>query len=178
LRLDRKLSFTQVAAAIGVSESQYIKMERGQRPSDVEKLMKLAAFFRVPIPELLTPTEGIPVVGTLRNNGIIEFAPDATFYRLSDFPPTYTLNTRALKIEGNAMPLDVAGWLIMYEDIREPVDGVHVGQWAIIWAPGEPRVRKIERGSQPGRYDLICGDREFDVAVEEISLVTAFIPDP
>lgn len=53
LRLDRELSQENVAFNLQISQSSYAKLESGQSKLSVDRLYQLAAYFNVPIEELL-----------------------------------------------------------------------------------------------------------------------------
>jgi len=57
LRRERGLSQTQVAAAVGITQSAYAMIERGQRYPRKETMKKLADYFGVTVDELFFNTQ-------------------------------------------------------------------------------------------------------------------------
>ncbi len=69
LRLEKGLYQKDVAKAIGVDRTTYVKYERGDSEPSFQILMKLANFFNVSIDYLLGRETKIPVTDTDNGNG-------------------------------------------------------------------------------------------------------------
>ncbi|MCG0277779.1 MAG: helix-turn-helix domain-containing protein [Thermanaeromonas sp.] len=62
LRVRKGLTVRKVAAQLGVNETWYCRMERGQNYIPPHYRQKLAEFFGVPVSEICDPTTGWPVL--------------------------------------------------------------------------------------------------------------------
>ena len=99
-----------------------------------------------------------------------------------DIPPLVTEATHGLVITGDVLGPMFAGWLLVYDDLRQPVAPELVGHLCVVGLGAERMlVRRVLQGANPGRYNLLSWrppDLD-DVGVEWAAPVKALIqPDP
>lgn len=69
LRLARGLGQEQLAVMMGTTRSQYIKLEKGERRLSDVWIARAATALGVDAGELITDSEGVPVVGYVGAGG-------------------------------------------------------------------------------------------------------------
>jgi hypothetical protein len=99
-----------------------------------------------------------------------------------EMPVLLTPWTKPLLITDDMLGKWFAGWVLIYDDLREPVTPELIGQMCIVGL-GEDRVAvaRLMEGTTPGRYDLIA-QRPPDIRDVEVvwaAPIKALIqPDP
>ena len=99
-----------------------------------------------------------------------------------DIPPLITEATHGLVITGDVLGSLFAGWLLVYDDLRQPVAPELIGHLCVVGLGAERMlVRRVLQGANPGRYKLLSWrppDLD-DVEVEWAAPIKALIqPDP
>lgn len=181
LRVGRKYKQEQVAEGLGISKSQYVKMERGERAVDFRYIPMLAHFYKIPVSEVVEPTAKCPLIGTVRDDGLVYLDTEGSAPTNAPSPPFNAATVAAVRVEGNSMS-NVASenWLVYFNTETRAVDESDIGKLCLAWVTDEtlPRFRRLYRGFQWGRFDLVspASNRELNQAVERVCDVSWIKP--
>ncbi|MGO4449065.1 helix-turn-helix domain-containing protein [Phyllobacterium sp. TAF24] len=184
LRLARKMTHDEAATAMGVSRSQFIKLERGERRLTVEYLNQAAKAFGVTPAELLEDVvipETTPIVGRAGAgpDGSVLFATGDGNFGEIPAPVNSTTTTEALEVQGDSMTgIANDGWVITYDE-KQPPNEDHMGEPCVCWLEDHRVLVKIPfPGRGAGLYDLESASAKTmrDVPVRYFALVTNIIP--
>ena len=124
----------------------------------------------------------VPVKGMVGANpdGSVLFANGQEAWDLAPIPPGGTENAVALQVSGHSMRgLADDGALIYFEDQRTPPTSDMLGQIVVVeMETDEVLVKRLLRGSEPGRYDLesLAGPTRRDARLRWAAHITAIIP--
>lgn len=178
----------RLAAEAGVGSKGYISdLEKGSRPIPPGgTLDKLAVALGIRVQDLIAP--GITTERLVRVVGRAGANPDdSIIYTTADdvdawvpLPPGGLRKAAALEVVGHSMRwIAEDGSLIYFEDQRNPPSESMLGDIVICeTSDGQVLVKKLLRGSKPGRFDLesqngpILENRKLKWAAE----ITAIIP--
>jgi hypothetical protein len=93
--------------------------------------------------------------------------------------PQQTPHTAARMLRGHRMRPLMDGWLLLYEDLRRPCGDSLVGKLCIV-KTADQRIltRLLQKGRQPGTWDLLTatGEQELDVELVWAEKVTLIVP--
>ena len=124
----------------------------------------------------------VPIIGRVGADpeGAVLFATGQSAGDLAPIPPGGTDKAVALQISGHSMR-GVAddGGLIYFEDQRTPPTPDMLGHVVVVETDTEEvLVKRLLRGSRPGRYDLesIVGPTRHDCRIRWAAHITAIIP--
>ncbi|WP_411287600.1 S24 family peptidase [Phenylobacterium sp.] len=191
-RIDKGYETASAAAdAHGWSRNTYASNENGNAPFSYRRAKEYAAAFGVR-PEWLYDATGpmrpiaeagfVRVIGNVGANpdGVVLFATGQEPGDLAPIPPGGTEQAVALRVVGHSMR-DVAddGALIYFEDQRTPPTPDMLGHVVVVETDGdEVLVKRLLRGSAPGRYDLesAVGATRSDARLRWAAHITAIIP--
>ena len=191
-RIDKGYETAAAAAdAHGWSRNTYASNENGNAPFSYRRDKEYAAAFGVR-PEWLYDAAGpmrpiaeagfVRVIGNVGANpdGVVLFATGHEPGDLAPIPPGGTEQAVALRVVGHSMR-DVAddGALIYFEDQRTPPTPDMLGHVVVVETDGdEVLVKRLLRGSGPGRYDLesLVGPTRCDARLRWAAHITAIIP--
>jgi phage repressor protein C with HTH and peptisase S24 domain len=126
--------------------------------------------------------ELVPIIGRVGANadGVVLFATGQEVGDLAPIPPGGTHKAVALQIVGHSMRgLADDGGLIYFEDQRTLPTPDMLGHVVVVETDGdEVLVKRLLRGSRPGRYDLesIVGPTRHDCRLRWAAHITAIIP--
>ena len=179
------------ADAFGWNRNTYGSNENGNAPFSYRRAKEYAAAFGVR-PEWLYDAAGsmlpaseagfVPIIGRVGANpeGLVLFAQGQEPGDLAPIPPGGTEQARALLVVGHSMR-GVAddGALIYFEDQRTAVTPDMLGHVVVVEVDtDEVLVKRLLRGSRPGRYDLesIAGPTRQDARLRWAAHITAIIP--
>jgi transcriptional regulator with XRE-family HTH domain len=160
----------KAAEAMGVSRSQYIKLERGERRLTSDYIAQAAEAFGVSHSEI---TEArVPVMGYVGAGAA------AHYYAESDghfdevpMPPGGGKDTVALEVRGDSLGSFFNQWLVYYDDIRNPVTPDLLGRLVVCeTVDGRILVKKLMRGMRPGHFHLLS---QTESPIEDVELVWA-----
>lgn len=191
-RVDRGFDTAAAAAdAFGWNRNTYASNENGNAPFSYRRAKEYAAAFGVSAEWLYDAAgavrpegaEGfVPVIGRVGANpeGTVLFALGQDPAELAPIPPGGTEKARALKVVGHSMR-GVAddGALIYFEDQRTPPTPDMLGHVVVVETDDdEVLVKRLLRGSRPGRYDLesVAGPVRQDARLRWAAHITAIIP--
>lgn len=154
LRIDRGWTHEEAAKAMGLSQSGYTKLERGERKlSDMHITMAMSAY-QVPAAEVLGVGQRfVPLTGFVgAGQEIYQF--DEGGAGEVEAPPNAIPETVAVEVRGESMlPLYEDG-TILYYSRQLPPDRM-LGRRCITRLSDERvLVKFLRRGSQPGLYTL------------------------
>jgi len=191
-RIDKGYETAAAAAdAHGWSRNTYASNENGNAPFSYRRAKEYAQAFGVR-PEWLYDAAGpmrpiaeagfVRVIGNVGANpdGVVLFATGQEPGDLAPIPPGGTEQAVALRVVGHSMR-DVAddGALIYFEDQRTPPTPDMLGHVVVVETDGdEVLVKRLLRGSGPGRYDLesAVGATRSDARLRWAAHITAIIP--
>ncbi len=167
------------AAALGVSQATYGQHENGLRGFPASKAEKYARRFRV-TPEWLLygrgedptakPTsETVPLVGYVGAGAV------AHYYATGDggldyvaAPQDATSNTVAAEIRGESLGPLLDGWLVFWDEVRNPPTPDMFGEVCVVGLPDDRvLVKKLKPTATPGRFHLLSNTESpiFDAEV-------------
>lgn len=151
------MSQARLAELVGTSQPQIKRLEAGERKLTREWAMKLAPALNTKPEELLFGSQHVSVVGYVGAGYEAHFYGDGQ--DLGDDaprPPGASENTVAVRVRGDSMAgIAGAGWLLYYEDRRDPPTDDLVGELCIVGlTDGRVLVKTLYRGRQPGLWDL------------------------
>jgi SOS-response transcriptional repressor LexA len=124
----------------------------------------------------------VPIIGRVGANpdGLVLFAQGQEPGDLAPIPPGGTDQARALLVVGHSMRgIADDGALIYFEDQRTAVTADMLGHVVVVEVDtDEVLVKRLLRGSRPGRYDLesIAGPTRQDARLRWAAHITAIIP--
>lgn len=179
------------ADAFGWNRNTYGSNENGNAPFSYRKAKEYAAAFGVR-PEWLYDAAGpmlpaaeagfVPIIGRVGANpeGLVLYASGQEPGDLAPIPPGGTDKAVALRVVGHSMR-GVAddGALIYFEDQRTAPTPDMLGHVVVVEVDtDEVLVKRLLRGSRPGRYDLesIAGPTRQDARLRWAAHITAIIP--
>ncbi|HEY8003831.1 MAG TPA: helix-turn-helix transcriptional regulator [Phenylobacterium sp.] len=179
------------ADAFGWNRNTYGSNENGNAPFSYRKAKEYAVAFGVR-PEWLYDAAGsmlpaadagfVPIIGKVGANpeGLVLYASGQEPGDLAPIPPGGTEKAVALRVVGHSMR-GVAddGALIYFEDQRTAPTPDMLGHVVVVEVDtDEVLVKRLLRGSRPGRYDLesIAGPTRQDAKLRWAAHITAIIP--
>jgi len=191
-RTEKRFDTAAAAAdAFCWNRNTYASNENGNAPYSYRKAKLYAEAFGVR-PEWLYDASGpmrfggpggmVPVKGMVGANpdGSVLFANGQEAWDLAPIPPGGTENAVALQVSGHSMRgLADDGALIYFEDQRTPPTPDMLGQIVVVeMETDEVLVKRLLRGSEPGRYDLesLAGPTRRDARLRWAAHITAIIP--
>jgi SOS-response transcriptional repressor LexA len=133
------------------------KVLRGIRKLTHHEIIAISDVLAVPLPDADVETT-VPMVG------YVGAGASATMFNASqeeldrvEAPRSYTAQTVAVKVVGDSMlPMAEDGWLLYYDDRREPVTDDLIGRLCVVGLRnGTTLVKRLRRGNEPGRFTLI-----------------------
>ena len=179
------------AEAFGWNRNTYASNENGNADFSYRRARIYAEAFAVR-PEWLYEETGAArdarsgdmarIIGKVGANpeGQVLFAEGQQGYDLAPIPPGGTQDAVALQVAGHSMRgLADDGALIYFEDQRTPPSPDMLGHVVVVETDqDEVLVKRLLRGSRPGRYDLesVVGPTRRDAKLRWAAHITAIIP--
>lgn len=154
------LSQRKLAGAIGLDPSSFNRSLRGDRRWQLEDLLGMCEALDVSAAELLPrigfpPTSGgVPIIGTLRGDGVVSFEGSEHDGTFAVQPPEAPPLTRAFVADTAHSPLDRVDQGIYYVAHRDTVDVSVLGRLCFV-EYGDPKVTvfaTITRASARGKF--------------------------
>jgi transcriptional regulator with XRE-family HTH domain len=170
----------QAAEAMGVSRSQFIKLERGERRLTADYIAAAARAFNVEQSEVITEKATVPLVGYVGAGALAHFYSDG-HGNLDEVPMPEggNDNTVAVEARGDSLGSFFNQWLVYYDEVRTPPTTDMIGKLCVVGLiDGRVLVKKLMRGSQPGHFHLLS-QTESPIEDQEIlwaAKVTAMTP--
>lgn len=186
LRNARKLTHEQAAEASGMSRSQFIKLERGERRLTTDYIDRIARAFDVKpaalISEVVDTGENVPIVGLAGAGplGSVLFSHTDGGFGFGPASPNSTAVTVALEVSGDSMRgIANDGWLVYYDAEQNPPREDMIGELCVVGLEDDRvLVKVLQPGRGRGLFDLESFNAPVmrDVPVRWASLVTTIIP--
>lgn len=190
IRKAAKMNQSEFAEAMGVTQSTVTRWENGSIPSG-DILALIAEFANTSVQALLgtetlslTSKATIPVVGYV--------GAGAAVFPYDDFAkgdgldyierPTF-IKGRAVAVEvkgDSLLPVAENGWRLIYTSEQTLDENQVLNRLCIVkLTDGRMMVKRVMRGSEPGRYHLASTNAPMieDAQIEWAALVTAIIPN-
>ena len=183
------LNQTEFAERLGVAQSTVVRWEQGATPSG-DMLKAIADFANTTVERLLgtddlaaVPGNTIPVVGFV--------GAGASVFPYDDFPtgdgldhierPSFVKGqVVAVEVRGDSLlPVAEDGWRLVYTGAQTVVESDILNRLCVVkLADGRALVKRVMRGSSPGRFHLISTNAPMieDAEVEWAAPVKAIIP--
>jgi transcriptional regulator with XRE-family HTH domain len=157
LRIERKWSHEEAAAAIGVSRSHFIKLERGERKLTENTIAQAAKGFGVARADVFDEPLTVPLVGYVGAGSTIFGTGDgAGELERVPAPEGSTEDTVAVEIRGESLGSFFDQWLVFYDEVRTPPTSDMIGRLCVCGlADGRILVKKLMRGTLPGHHTLL-----------------------
>lgn len=172
LRLERNWTHDRAAQEMGVSRSQYIKLERGERRLNEDYINLAARAFGIQAAEVIEESATVPVLGYVGAGAAAHYYMDADgALDEAAMPPGGNDNTVALEVRGDSLGSFFNQWLVYYDDIRNPVTTDLLGRLVVCEVvDGRILVKKLMRGSKAGYFHLLS---QTESPIEDVELVWA-----
>jgi hypothetical protein len=178
--------------ASGLSQAALAKLAKTSQPqikrleNDERELTKSWAIKLAPHLKNTTPEELVFGDRTVQIVGYVGAGSEAHHYGNSQgglgsarMPPGGNERTVAVEIRGDSLGAPFDGWLIYYDDRREPPTDDLIGQLCVVGlSSGQVLVKKLMRGRSPGHFDLwsTSGSPLMEQSVEWAARVQAVMP--
>lgn len=188
-RQAKGLTLETLAAAIGMSNQNLGKIERGKVPLGEEHHAPLAAALGIEPADLFRePSEAapegqyVPIIGRVGadNEGEIVYTSGQAAHDTAPIPPGGTAKAVALEVVGDSMPyLAPSGALVYFENQSMPPTEDMIGYYCIVETEdGRVLYKRLLRGSQRPLYSLASqvGPPIEDVRIVWAAEPTAIIP--
>lgn len=178
----------ELAARLKVKQPTISRWMSGAEPryDKIRKIEALAAKLGIAFSDGVHHNNGhlvtVPLVGVVEaGNTLVLYADGQGPLGEVEAPPNATRSTVAVEVRGDSMRgIAENGWIVYYDDRREPVtDDLLGGRICIVGlADGRVLVKKLQRGSGPNRFHLYSESAEplFDQEVSWAAKVTWIKP--
>lgn len=180
LRHRARLSQAALAKLAHTTQPQIKRLEHGERKLTREWAQRLAPHLDAIPEDLIFAERTVRIVGYVAAGSEAHFDGDGDGYLgLAAFPRGGTDRTVAVQVRGDSLGHAFDGWLVYYDDRREPVTDDLLGEMCVVGLhSGQTLVKKLLRGRLPGHYDLLAGNGRLltDQSVAWAAPVTAMLP--
>jgi len=180
IRTSLNWTLDRAAEAMGVSRSQYIKLERGERRLTSDYISSAARAFGVSEADIISTRKTVPLVGYVGAGALAYiFGEGQGPFDEVDAPEGATEDTVAVEIRGDSLGTFFDQWLVFYDDVHDPPTPNMIGRLCVVMlADGRQLIKKLMRGSIPGRYTLLSQFEPpmYDVEVVWAALVKQMVP--
>lgn len=170
---------TDAARALGIKVPTYLGYENGDRKPSRESAMKLADSLRVSLDWLVRARgpmrKGGGEADTVQVIGLVGAGSATILYSEGDVqddwvaaPDNATEKTVALEIRGDSLGPLFNGWLLFYDDVRNPVTDDLIGRICVVGlSDGRVLVKELRRGQLPKRFSLFSNTEPpvYDVVI-------------
>lgn len=185
---------SKLAKKLHVTQPTVSRWLKGVLPEieNVQAIIELARDLGIASPhgeeELQADAETQSREPMVRVVGYVGAGAEAHFYAVSqgdldevEGPGNATSDTVAVEIKGTSAGIWYDRWLVFYDDVRRPVtqDLVNGPLPCVVGlANGQVLLKKIKRGSRPGRFNLVAADGDLieDAQIEWAAKVKAMRP--
>jgi DNA-binding XRE family transcriptional regulator len=152
------LSQSALAEKAGTSQPQIQRLEKGTRGLSKKWATKIAPIVKAFPEELMFGDRTVPVVGIV-SAGEAHFGTETDGdLGLARMPRGGTEETVAVEVRGDSLGGAFDGWLIYYDQRREPPTDDLLGNLCVVGLQsGQVLVKLLMRGRIPGHYDLFSG---------------------
>lgn len=182
-KLIRDAGLTQEALArlVDTSQPQINRLANEKRGLSREWAIKLAPHLKVSANDLMFGGLTVPVVGNVGAGSETHFYGQADAnLGFARFPPGGSERTVAVEVRGDSLGGAFSGWLIYYDERRDPPTDDLLGALCVVGlSSGQVLVKTLMRGRLLGHWDLfagVSGAPLTDQVVEWAARVTAILP--
>lgn len=189
IRAAAGLTQTEFAEALSTTQSTVTRWERGSIPSG-EMLQAIASFANTTVERLMgtddlaaVPGGTIPVVGFVGAGSAVfpyDDFPKGDGLDHVERPPFVKGQVVAVEVRGDSLlPVAEDGWRLVYAGEQTLEESQIVNKLCVVkLMDGRMLVKRVTRGSKPGRYHLLSTNAPMieDAEVEWASQVKAIIP--
>lgn len=152
------LSQSKLAELAGTSQPQIQRLEKGTRGLSKQWATKIAPHVQAIPEDLMFGDRTVAVVGIV-SAGTAHFGSetDQDLGR-ARMPRGGTEETVAVEVRGDSLGAPFDGWLIYYDERRDPPTDDMLGSLCVVGlASGQVVVKMLMRGRLPGHFDLFSG---------------------
>lgn len=164
---------------MGVSRSQFIKLERGERRLTADYISMAAKAFNVLEADIIADRVTVPLVGYVGAGAQAYFYDSQGPFEEVPMPENGNENTVAVEARGNSLGSFFNNWLIYYDELRTPPTPEMIGALCVVQLNDQRvMVKKLMRGSEPELYHLLSQTEDpiEDVELEWAARVTSMAP--
>lgn len=157
LREERNWSQDEAAAAMGTTRNQYAKLEGGSRRLSDKWIDRAAEAYGIDAGEIVTVRQREIAIEGLIGAGSEFVSRDDAQGPLDyvEAPAWAGADTKALQVRGTSLGKTFDGWIIFYNDIRNPITDDMLGQMCVLGlADGRVVVKTPRRGQLKRRFVL------------------------
>ena len=180
IRLNLNWTLERAATAMGVSRSQYIKLERGERRLTSDYIGSAARAFGVSEADIISARKTVPLVGYVGAGALTHHFGDGQGpFDEVDAPEGATEDTVAVEIRGDSLGTFFDQWLVYYDDVHAPPTPSMIGRLCVVMlADGRQLIKKLARGTIPGHFTLLSQFEPpiYDVVVVWAAMVKQMVP--
>lgn len=189
IRKAQGLNQTEFGERLGVTQSTVARWERGAVPGG-EHLQSIADFANTTVERLMgtddlaaSPADSVPVVGYVGAGAVVtpydDFAKgDGLSY--VDRPSFVKGQVVAVEVKGDSLfPVAENGWRLVYTGDQSLDESLVLNRLCVVKLADESMmVKRVTRGSQPGRYHLVSTNAPLieDAALLWAAPVKAIVP--
>ncbi len=128
----------------------------------------------------LATTDSVPVVGYVGAGAVAHYyASGQGGLDEVPAPQNATANTVAAEIRGESLGPLLDGWLVYWDEVRNPPTADMIGRLCVVGLPDDRvLVKQLKASSQPGRFHLISNNEGpiFDAEIAWAALVKSMTP--
>lgn len=175
------LSQSRLADLAGTSQPQIQRLEKGTRGLSRKWATKIAPHVKAIPEELMFGDRTVPIVGIVAA-GEAHYGAEGGDLHLgrARMPRGGTEETVAVEVRGDSIGVVFDGWLIYYDQRKEPPTDDMLGALCVVGLQsGQVLVKTLMRGRVAGHYDLFSGSGGFpltDQLVVWAAKVAAIMP--
>ncbi len=181
LRDGRGWSQDQAAAALDTTRNQYAKLEGGSRRLSDKWIKRAAEAYGIDPGEIVTER-----LATVPVAGYVGAGSETHFYSglqgplgEAAAPDEATPDTVAVEVRGESLGAFFDGWMVYFDDRREPVTDDLIGEICVVGlADDRVLIKKVLRGRSPQTFDLHgqFGEPLLEAEVIWAARVTSMMP--
>ena len=165
LRLKKGWTHEEAGGAMGVSRSQFIKLERGERRLTEDTIGRAAKAFEVTPADVMSGPSIVPVVGYAGAGGVSLYS-DGFGPSEDPIEADAPEGTVAVRIRGVSLGIGFDGWLALYAERRDPFTADLLGKLCVVGTvDGRTLVKWVRRSLVKGAVDLVSGVGEIEESV-------------
>jgi len=179
-REKKRLSQAALAKKADTSQAQIARLEKGQRDMTVEWAFRLAPLVETTPGVLLFENLTVPVVGLVEAGSSTRFYESSGELGRARMPAHGSQMTVAVEVKGDSLGAALDGWVIYYDDRRDPPTEDLIGVLCVVGlSDGQSLVKILMRGREHGKFDLFPnagGSPLIDQSVAWAARVIGLIP--
>lgn len=161
------------------SQPQIQRLEKGLRGLSKEWAIRLAPHVKASPNDLMFGGRDVPLVGHVGAGSEAHFYVSQGEIGRAKMPPGGSEGTVAVEIRGDSLGAPFEGWIVYYDDRRDPPTDDLIDHLCIVeLASGQVLIKRIMRGRLPGHFDLwpVVGAPMTDQVLRWGAKVTAMMP--